>query len=655
MSSVELSRSSAFRHSDIASSEPAGEAVTTTAAGSSSCRPCESRANYRKEMALFEDGMMQVLDERTNDMPAESAALVRASAQHQLRQVMREVFGAPLSQGQECLTSGEMIERIQKAGNKAVATLDKAVAEAMDRLMAVAAQRAGGPVTPQIVRKADGGFNLIRRVPPIENLVLSGGGAKGVGMGGALLALADAGLLDELHSVAGSSAGALVATWISVGRDLGELNGILTGQLRQLLATDGTLNAIYPDISFKDTARITARLLSPFGATHDTATGIIRKLDEITAQEVRDFLRTRDAEGLRRDVTVVVAQRRKDAGGTGALSDGAVQQEVDRTMARLAELAQTPDFTRSRAGRMVTFSDIALLHALAPEKFREVALSVHDTTTGKNIAFDKQTAPFMPIAYGARASMAHPLIATGVSFPQFSGPSARHVFSDGGISSNIPIETLVPLSRGRSNSDPTDLRSPAQQRQWAASTVMVFDNAGETNKIMHAPPEDKSSSGMFQRIFGSISSAVMGWVASNPNLAADTEADKKKVHDFGPNVVNVKHGDLSTMDLDATGARRQDALTQAHADATQQMKIVRGDLYAVDVGSVEEAFGLLDEEEKALLRRGNAAPAAQAPHADAQHQLARMAFREQTGREHVAASTQSAELDDAVSRLFIKG
>lgn len=655
MSSIELTRPSAFLNTDIASSEPAGEAATAAATGGPSCRPCESRENYRKGMELFEGGMMRVLDERTNDLPAESAALVRASAQHQLRQVMREVFGAPLNPGQECLTSGEMIERIQKAENRAAATLDRAVAEAMDRLMAAAAERAGGPVTPQIVRKADGGFNLIRRVPPIENLVLSGGGAKGVGMGGALLALADAGLLDELRSVAGSSAGALVATWISVGRDIGELNGILTGQLRQLLATDRALNAVYPDISFRDTARVTARLLSPFGATHDTATGMIRKLDEITAQEARDFLRSRDAEGLRRDVTVAVAQRRKGAGDTGALSDDTVRQEVGRAMARLTELAEAPDFTRSRAGKMVTFSDIALLHALAPEKFREVAMSVHDTTTGKNMVFDKLTAPSMPLAYGARASMAHPLIATGVSFPQFSGPSARHVFSDGGISSNVPIEALVPLSRGRSNSDPTDSRSPAQQRQRAASTVMVFDNAGETDKIMHAPPEDKSSSGLFQRMFGSISSAVMGWVASNPHLAADTEADRKKVHDFGPNVVNVKHGELSTMDLDAPAELRHEALTQAHADATQQMKIVRGDLYAVEVSSVEEAFGLLDDEEKALLRRGNAAPVAQDPHAGAQQQLARMAFREQTGREHVAAATQSAELDNAVSRLFLKG
>ncbi|MGV6872418.1 patatin-like phospholipase family protein [Pseudochelatococcus sp. B33] len=638
MSSIERSRLSAFSLSDIyLPTEP------PTAAGAppdrdTPCLPCGTLGRYRKDIELFEAGMMHDLDKRLNDLPSASAAL---------------------GEGPEYLGTGGAIERGDGADN--VAAINKAVADTMHRLMTVAADRVHTPVAPQIVRKADGGFNLIRRVPPIENLVLTGGGAKGVGMGGALLALADAGQLDNLRTIAGSSAGALVATWLSVGRSLDELNGILTGRLRQLLATDDTLNAVYPDISFRPTARVVAALLAPFGASHDTATGMIRKLDEITAQEAGVFLRTRDADTLRRDVAATVLKGRAEAGKAGSADGEAVRREVDQALARLEVLTEMPDFTRSRAGRMVTFADMALLHALAPEKFRHISMSVHDATTGRNVVFDQHTTPSLPVAYAARASMAHPLIATGVSFPQFTGPAARHVFSDGGISSNVPIGTPAPLSRARSNSDPTGLRSPELQRRQAAATVMVFDNDGETDAIMHAPPADKSGGGFLHRLYRSISFALMGWVASNPHMAEDTAADQQKIHDFGPNVFNVKHNGLSTMDIDASPVLKQETLAAARADARQQIGIVRGDLYAVEVASVAEAFALLDEEEKALLRdkgRTPAPPGSEDRSAAAQQQLLQMARQERGERDLRQAALREAalrdaELDEATGPLFL--
>lgn len=643
-----------------ASDEIAGTVGAGVAADGKACLPCTTRENYRGEIQRFQDGMMRAVDERASRLPPDTAAQLRADARHSLRRVMKETFGAPLPEGEACVTTRELSGRVERAGHVAATALERLVANAVDGLMIIATDRlraSTAPVMPQIVPRADGGFNLIRRAPPIENLVLTGGGAKGVGMGGALAALADDGLLDNLRAVAGSSAGALVATWLGVGRGIDELNDILAGGLGPLLATDDTLNETYPDISFPATAWGVAKLLSPLGATHDTATGVIRKLDEITAQEASAFLQGRGADALRRDVTALVLQRRKADGQPAAAQDEAVRQRVDRILTRLEVLAEQPDFTRSRRGRMVTFSDMALLRSLAPEKFRHVSMSVHDTTTGRNITFDRRTTPTLPVAYGARASMAHPLIATGVSFPGFSGSHARHVFSDGGISSNVPIEMLVPPARPRSASDPTDLRPPALQREHAASALMVFDNEGATDRILYAPTSERSGDGFFSRLGASISSAVTGWVASNPHMAKDTAADREKVHDFGPGVITIKHGDLSTMDLDASRSRKLAAIDEARADARRQMGIARGDLYPVEVASVGEAFSLLDEEEKALLRSGGDPSHTAGASAGPQQQLRLMALREVAAREALArerpmAAVPDPDLDGAIDLLF---
>lgn len=645
MSSIEMSRLGAFTVPDY-------HAASHRPAGADGRGRCETPDTYRREIRRFEAGMMHAVDRRTLDLPSGSAALVRAGAQRHVRDAARAVLGAPLPTG-KCLTTDDMMARILRAGDLAGAALDKAVAQATARLMSIATDRARAPVAPQIVPRAESGFNLMRRVPPIENLVLSGGGAKGVGMGGALQAMADAGMLDDLRVIAGSSAGALVATWLGVGRGMDEMNAVIAGELRQLLATDDSLNAVYPDIEFRSTARITAALLSPFGATHDTATGMIRKLDEVTAQEVGVFLRAADPAALRRDVTLAVLQLRAEAEEAGRRT---APWQVETALARLATLAEAPDFCASRAGRMVTFADMALLHALAPGRFRHVSITAHDTRTGTNVLFDRHTTPTLPVAYAARASMAHPLIATGVSFPQLAGLPARHLLADGGISSNMPVEALTGGGRPRANSDPAGLHPPAMQRLQAASALMAFDNNGEADALMHAPGRGQPGS-LLGRVRDSIANRLAGWVASNPHMAADSAADRRKIHDFGPNVVNVKHGDLSTMDLDASLARKHAAIEDARSHARERLAIARGDLYAVEVASVEAAFALLDEEEKSLLRDADVFPGADDARDQAgaaQRRLVQMA-REAHGR-HGAGEPASLDsgLDAIVERVFLR-
>ncbi|HEU64225.1 MAG: hypothetical protein KR126chlam4_00258 [Candidatus Anoxychlamydiales bacterium] len=62
---------------------------------------------------------------------------------------------------------------------------------------------------------------------PLENLVLEGGGAKGIAYIGALKELESLNALTNLKRVAGTSAGAIIATFIALGYNINEIQAIL--------------------------------------------------------------------------------------------------------------------------------------------------------------------------------------------------------------------------------------------------------------------------------------------------------------------------------------------------------------------------------------------------------------------------------------------
>lgn len=88
----------------------------------------------------------------------------------------------------------------------------------------------------------------------IRNLVFEGGGVKGVAYGGALTALNEAGVLENVERVAGTSAGAITAVLLAVGYSAKELSDIVA-------KTD------FNDFADDDPGKIrdTARLVSEYG------------------------------------------------------------------------------------------------------------------------------------------------------------------------------------------------------------------------------------------------------------------------------------------------------------------------------------------------------------------------------------------------------
>ncbi|GMH75089.1 hypothetical protein TL16_g06648 [Triparma laevis f. inornata] len=86
--------------------------------------------------------------------------------------------------------------------------------------------------------------DTICATPPYKKLVLEGGGVKGIAYGGCLAALAEAGLLDYIDGVAGSSAGSQAAAMVAAGYNGLEIVDELLALDFTMFLTDGSWNPL---------------------------------------------------------------------------------------------------------------------------------------------------------------------------------------------------------------------------------------------------------------------------------------------------------------------------------------------------------------------------------------------------------------------------
>ncbi len=417
---------------------------------------------------------------------------------------------------------------------------------------------------PQILVRPDQTLVLIRPAPLIENLVLRGGGAKGVGNGPALMEMERAGLLAGVNKIVGTSVGALTAVSLASGQSAQAYSRMSEEQsMLELLTTGGDFEARYPGIDMS--WRIGFR-----------SGRALELLDEVSATHVSSYL----------------AENWSNAGFQEKIE--ALRQAAGETaVSRLAQLRQQ-DFEVDRTRQMITFQDLALLHQLEPARFKNLVLTGWDNTRRETMFFSAETTPDMSIAVAGRISMAFPVVFKSVTVDPGDGGGAR-TFSDGGIGSNIPTEVIL----GK-------LRNPELADARARTALMTFDDEGEAYQVMHGKPLERSG--------------MLDWLVSkvtgHPDFGQASTNDDIKVGEAGPNAFVVFHGDLGTLSFLASTKRREEAEMQASLKMLEQIEQRSGQAYAVECASIEDCFALLSESEKQQLVRGGPPASESYPHAE---------------------------------------
>lgn len=410
--------------------------------------------------------------------------------------------------------------------------------------VALALQAMFDPV-PHVQTLGSGKILLLRAAPAIENLVLAGGGARGVANAPALRALENLGLLSELKQVVGTSVGAMTAILLASGVSPKAFQQLLNGtDLLSLLTTPPDFARNYPDVT-----------LESLGFD---AGAVLQTLDRMVAQSAASYL-----EG---DWTQITQQPQ------WARFTPQEQQRLD--------LLRRPDFAAPRNAQMLTFGDLHLLRQLAPERFKELVVTGWNQSEKRLAYFSHQTAPDMALALAGRISMGIPGLFADVKI-QHQGQEQH--WTDGGVGSNVPSEAVF-----------QGLRGQALEDARARTLVMVFEGHGKAYAAMHGPPDQRTQS----------VNPVFSWLSGNPNYSDVQNADRRKVYAAGLHVMPVFHGDLGIGSFHAGADRVERAKTEALCGALAFIEQHRNNYRHDLVDDVQTAAALLSpvEQEQFLAR-----------------------------------------------------
>lgn len=450
----------------------------------------------------------------------------------------------------------------------AMKTAGSQAAMALDRLKVDAARSEllsnlrPEDTSPQIIPHG-GKYVVIRPAPQLENLVLRGGGAKGIGYSAALDQMEKSGMMAGLKHLAGSSAGALTATCLACGLSASEFeNGPADALFRpgvlDALKGGGDLTRLYPDLQMEGG-------LAP-------AVASLKVVDQTSANSVASFLNSH-------------------------WNDGAFQarlQQLDPAVQlRLDELRQPQNFDENRQGKMITFGDLKSMHELAPEKFKMLTLTGWNKTDQQETYFDAQTMPDMPVAYAARMSMAFPIAFKAVSIDMDTG---KKVFADGGIGSNMPSEVF--LKPNDATGARVHLDEGAKGEMRARTLLLTFDEGGKAYQIMHGGrPEAKP-----QGVLGKVKAFFVNLITSHPDQAGANLKDQKKVWNAGPNALPVFHGEISTLTSSISDETQHQAHMLSAWKALEQIDARTQQAYSMKCDSLEEVAAMLTPDEKLALQ-----------------------------------------------------
>ena len=423
------------------------------------------------------------------------------------------------------------------------------------QLQAVRARALDQPVhdmRPQILVRPDQTILLVRPAPLIENLVLRGGGVKGIANAAALLEMESAGLLDGLKKLVGSSVGALTAVALASGQDARAFARLSDSvNMTELAAKPKNFQKLYPNID------VSWRLGFHSGRA-------LELLDQISAQNVANYLEANWNDSR-------FQKKLMDLSKVAGFS-------VTERLARLT----MQDFQSDRTRQMITFGDLSLLHQLDPTRFKELVLTGWDKDNRKTTYFSTETTPNMPVAVAGRISMAFPIAFKSVTFDPGDGLGTR-TFSDGGIGSNMPTEVVT-----------DGLTGNARAEAFSRTALLTFDENGEAYSAMHGPQSKRNG--------------VIDWfiskITGNPDFGQSSLSDEAKLKGAGPNGYVVFHGDLGTLDLLASKERLEHAKQMSTLKMLEQIEQRQGQAYAVECATVQDCWAMLTHAERKLLSDG---------------------------------------------------
>ena len=236
---------------------------------------------------------------------------------------------------------------------------------------------------------------------PIKNIALGGGGAKGAAYPGALKALDKAGVLKNIENIAGSSAGAITASFIAMGMDGNEYAEIMS-------------KTNLKDLSGKKTGIIESEAAPLLDMARTNILNQFQKWAE-------------DPNSLSRIDKTIKEQTVKLQNESSPEGKKAFNASIDS----LEKIKLAVERVDNNSPHVVTFADLHAMHLVEPEKFKNLSVTVTNQKTGELEILNYENSPNVEIALACRASASLPAKFKPV---EINGKT----YVDGGYRDNVP-------------------------------------------------------------------------------------------------------------------------------------------------------------------------------------------------------------------------
>lgn len=294
-----------------------------------------------------------------------------------------------------------------------------------------------------IIRYGDGSVEVTMDRPTISDLILSGGGAKGAAYSGLLKTLEANGLMDNIRTISGSSAGAISAAVLASGMSHARFDQILDD---------------IPLTSLLDSTNVIVKALQ------NVSSKLGEKLKNVPlAQLLCDLLPRLGSKGMPLENLI-----REE-------SCKALLQHCKDHPEPLSEKAQQA-VANVRRNEYVTFADLAVLSKeIPPIKTVEITGTAMFEEDTQLLVFSEKTTPDMDIAVAALISASLPVVFSkltqqGLPFQQNDEKRTETTaFADGGILNNTPVPDIY---------NPATSMSPIPDKE---SLILIFE-AEESNQ-----------------------------------------------------------------------------------------------------------------------------------------------------------------------------
>jgi len=261
-----------------------------------------------------------------------------------------------------------------------------------------------------IVLHEDGSVKISMDRPPIDDVSMSGGGAKGVANSGLVKTLTENNVMELVRRFSGSSAGAISAALLASGMSHADFD-----RISDYVSLVSLLNSTQPDLA----------------AEQDEWSRMGKNMNAIPlAQLLCDLLPRLGSKGMPLEELI-----RKES--YKSLLQHCVQGPLSEQVHKAVE--------NVKHNQYVTFADLATLSKEIPQiKSLEITGTAMFDSGAQLVVFSADLTPDMDIAVAAHISAALPVVFSKPTLQgqPFQPADATTAFADGGILNNTPIPAL---------------------------------------------------------------------------------------------------------------------------------------------------------------------------------------------------------------------